>query len=111
MLNQTLNPAQRRGALPQLHACGATYRRRFATLHPDRHHAAKAAAHLARREIAYQETGALIDQRRLYGNLLSSMPLAFNLFAPLRLNPPGRSQRTRRRRRPRPPLRSSRPQP
>jgi len=43
-------------------------------------------AHLVRREMAYQEAGALIDQRRLYGNLLSSMPLAFNLFAPLRLN-------------------------
>ena len=44
-------------------------------------------AHLVRREMAYQESGALIDQRRLYGNLLSSMPLAFNVFAPLRLNP------------------------
>jgi hypothetical protein len=44
-------------------------------------------AHLVRREVAYQERGALIDQRRLYGNLLSSMPLAFNLFGPLRLNP------------------------
>jgi hypothetical protein len=44
-------------------------------------------AHLVRREIAYQETGALIDQHRLYGNLLSSQPLAFNLWAPLRLNP------------------------
>ena len=43
-------------------------------------------AHLVRREVTYQETGALIDQRRLFGNLLSSMPLAFNLFAPLRLN-------------------------
>ena len=43
-------------------------------------------AHLVRREVIYQETGALIDQRRLFGNLLSSMPLAFNLFAPLRLN-------------------------
>jgi hypothetical protein len=43
-------------------------------------------AHLVRREMAYQEPGALIDQRRLYGNLLSSMPLAFNLFGPLRLN-------------------------
>lgn len=43
-------------------------------------------AHLVRREVAYQESGALIDKRRLFGNLLSSMPLAFNLFAPLRLN-------------------------
>lgn len=44
-------------------------------------------AHLVRREVTYQESGALIDQRRLYTNLLSSMPLAFNLFAPMRLNP------------------------
>jgi hypothetical protein len=45
-------------------------------------------AHVVRWEMAYQERGALIDQRRLYGNLLSSMPLAFNVFVPLRLNPP-----------------------
>jgi hypothetical protein len=44
-------------------------------------------AHLVRREVAYQESGALIEQRRLYGNLLSSQPLAFNLWAPLRFNP------------------------
>ncbi|WP_242096717.1 hypothetical protein [Sphingomonas sp. CROZ-RG-20F-R02-07] len=42
-----------------------------------------AVAHLVRREVAYQEAGALIDRQRLYGNLLSSMPLAFNAFAPL----------------------------
>ena len=40
-------------------------------------------AEIARLETAYQERGALIDQKRLYGNLLSSMPLCFNLFAPL----------------------------
>lgn len=44
-------------------------------------------AHLVRREMVYQEAGALIDRRRLFGNLLSSMPLAFNLFAPLRFDP------------------------
>lgn len=43
-------------------------------------------AHLVRREMVYQESGALIDRRRLFGNLLSSMPLAFNLFAPLRFD-------------------------
>jgi hypothetical protein len=43
-------------------------------------------AHLVRQEMAYRELGAFIDQRRLYANLLSSMPLCFNLFAPLRLN-------------------------
>lgn len=44
-------------------------------------------AHLARREMTYQEPGALIDQKRLYANLLSSMPLALNLFAPLKFDP------------------------
>lgn len=43
-------------------------------------------AEIARLEMAYQERGALIDQDRLFGNLLSSMPLCFNLFAPLRQN-------------------------
>lgn len=46
-----------------------------------------AIAHLVHREVVYQETGALIDKRRLFGNLLSSMPLAFNLFGPFRLDP------------------------
>lgn len=46
-----------------------------------------AIAGLARLEMAYQERGALIDQNRLFGNLLSSMPLAFNLFSPLRFDP------------------------
>ena len=45
-----------------------------------------AIAHLVHREVAYQERGALIERRRLYGNLLSSQPLAFNLFAPLRFD-------------------------
>jgi hypothetical protein len=39
-------------------------------------------AHTARREAAYREVGALIDAERLATNLLSSMPLAFNLLAP-----------------------------
>ena len=39
-------------------------------------------AHTARREAAYREIGALIDAERLATNLLSSMPLAFNLLAP-----------------------------
>jgi hypothetical protein len=39
-------------------------------------------AHTARRETAYREIGALIDAERLATNLLSSMPLAFNLLAP-----------------------------
>ncbi len=40
-------------------------------------------AEVARMETAYQESGAMIDQTRLYGNLLSSAPMCFNLFAPL----------------------------
>src|ERR1700720_2408521 len=39
-------------------------------------------AHTARRETAYREIGALIDAERLPTNLLSSMPLTFNLLAP-----------------------------
>src|ERR1700730_10394123 len=38
-------------------------------------------AHTARREAAYREIGALIDAERLATNLLSSMPLTFNLLA------------------------------
>lgn len=44
-------------------------------------------ANLVRRETAYREMGAIIDQERLWTNLLSSQPLAFNLFGPLKLNP------------------------
>lgn len=44
-------------------------------------------ARLARREVAYREPGALIEERRLWCNLLSSMALSFNLFAPLKLSP------------------------
>lgn len=43
-------------------------------------------ARLVRREIAYREIGAFIDEDRLRTNLLSSMPLAFNLFGPLKLD-------------------------
>lgn len=44
-------------------------------------------ARLVRREIAYREIGAFVDEERLRTNLLSSMPLAFNLFGPLKLDP------------------------
>lgn len=43
-------------------------------------------AKVARREMAYREHGALIDEERLLTNLLSSQTLAFNLFAPWRLD-------------------------
>jgi hypothetical protein len=39
-------------------------------------------AHTARREAAYREIGALFDAERLATNLLSCMPLTFNLLAP-----------------------------
>lgn len=38
----------------------------------------------ARLDLAYLEPGALVDRERMQSNLLSSMPLAFNLFAPLK---------------------------
>lgn len=47
---------------------------------------APAIAALVRRELAYREPGAMIDEGRLYTNLLSSMPLAFNLFGLLKLD-------------------------
>ena len=45
-----------------------------------------AVAALTRREVAYREVGAFIHLDRLWTNLLSSEPLAFNLFGPLRLD-------------------------
>lgn len=39
-----------------------------------------------RRELLMREEGAAIDEHRLFGNALSSMPLAFNLFAPMALD-------------------------
>ncbi|MBX7492053.1 hypothetical protein K3163_02385 [Qipengyuania sp. 1NDW9] len=44
-------------------------------------------ADIAALEVTYQERGALIDRNRLFGNLLSSTPLAFNLAAPWRMDP------------------------
>lgn len=41
---------------------------------------------LVRRELAYREPGALIEEERVWANLLSSMPLAFNLFGLLKLD-------------------------
>lgn len=37
-------------------------------------------ARLARREMAYREHGAVIEEERLWSNLLSSQPMTFNLF-------------------------------
>lgn len=44
-------------------------------------------ANLSRREVVYREAGAIIDQERLWANLLSSQPLCFNLFGALKLVP------------------------
>lgn len=41
---------------------------------------------LVRHELLMREEGAAIDEERLYGNALSSMPLCFNLFGPMALN-------------------------
>ena len=43
-------------------------------------------AKLARLELSFREDGALIDEARLSANLLSSMPLTFNLFGAMRLD-------------------------
>jgi len=41
---------------------------------------------LAMQELLMREEDAAIDEERLFGNALSSMPLCFNLFAPLALD-------------------------
>lgn len=41
---------------------------------------------LAKRELIYREAGASYDDNRLLTNLLSSEPLVFNLFGPLKLD-------------------------
>jgi hypothetical protein len=43
-------------------------------------------AKLAFRESVYREIGAMIEQERLWKNLLSSQPLCFNLFGGLKLD-------------------------
>jgi hypothetical protein len=43
-------------------------------------------AKLVRREAAYREYGAFIEEGRLWRNLLSSQPLTFNLFGRAKLN-------------------------
>src|SRR5450830_152852 len=44
-------------------------------------------ARLARVQVGYRESGALIDEVRLYRNLLTSAAATFNLIGPLKLNP------------------------
>jgi hypothetical protein len=43
-------------------------------------------ARLVRQEIAFREDGALIDEGRLWRNLLSSAPAVFNIFGALKLD-------------------------
>lgn len=43
-------------------------------------------AQLVRRELAWREPGSLIDEARLYSNLLTSMAVCFNLLGPLKLD-------------------------
>src|SRR5690606_23827983 len=45
-----------------------------------------AIAALVRREAVFREIGAMIEIQRLRENLLSSMPLTFDLFGPLKLD-------------------------
>ena len=44
-------------------------------------------AKLVHREAAYREYGAMFEEERLWGNLLSSQPLVFNLFGQAKLDP------------------------
>lgn len=53
--------------------------------HGDANFVTPEVAALVRREIAYREDDALIDQDRLYRNMLSSMPATFSLVGPLKL--------------------------
>lgn len=74
-----INGAGRRRPLgsrlsPLASAAGANF------LHPD-------LRRLTVRELAYREPGAMIDEHRVWSNMLSSMPLAFNLFGAFKLNP------------------------
>ncbi len=41
---------------------------------------------LVKRELCYREPGAMIDDSRVFANMLASMPLAFNLFGALSLD-------------------------
>jgi hypothetical protein len=43
-------------------------------------------ARLARLEVAYREDDALIDEARLFRNMLSSHPATFNFFGPLKID-------------------------
>jgi hypothetical protein len=53
---------------------------------PDANFITPEVAKLVRREVAYREDDALIDQERLYRNMVSSHPATFNLFGPLKLD-------------------------
>lgn len=55
-------------------------------LQPDANFISPAVAKLVRTEVAYREDLALVEETRLYRNMLSSHPLTFNLFGPLKLN-------------------------
>lgn len=80
-----------RKRLPEGHASDGEGRRRRLGSRLS-HDAAKSGANFlsqetfgqARCDLAYREPGALIDLERMHANLLSSMPLCFNLLVPLK---------------------------
>ena len=43
-------------------------------------------ARLVRRELAFRERGALIDESRVWQNLLASTAMTYNIFGPLKLD-------------------------
>src|ERR1019366_1742959 len=54
---------------------------------PDANFITPEVAQLVRREVAYREDDALIQEDRLYRNMVSSHPATFNVFGPLKLDP------------------------
>lgn len=80
-----LPPGQQRGRDGRARLLGS--RLTPADARPGRNFLAPDIARTARHEAAYREIGALIDEQRLWENLLSSQPLTFNLFARCKTDP------------------------
>lgn len=57
-----------------------------ATAHTGANFISPQIAELVRREVAYREISAVMDSKRLYGNLLSSQALTFNMLGTLKLD-------------------------
>lgn len=73
-----------------LHRAGSDHEREIGCYldkaHEDANFITPEVARLARREVAFREDDALIDEDRLFRNMLSSHPATFNAFGPLKLD-------------------------